>query len=113
MAPQDITSDDSTAMLDYEQSDGQAVYYHDDRDEHVVGTELGTVDNSDEWSMRWYCPRCGEVEPPEEEIAPAGMSSIHLRCATDAEKDLAETQEKHVAANVRNAKAFGDGAYDD
>jgi len=104
--------------LDYERmiAEGgttQAAYYHPEHDDPLVGSELGTeAEAPDDWSMRWYCPRCGTTEPPDEELAPAGMSSIHVPCATEGELEAAGVQEQTVAANLQNAQAFDDGAFD-
>lgn len=103
---------ESTPFIEYEQEDGAAIYYHERRDETIIGSELGETENPDAWVMRWYCPRCGDRNPPEDELSPAGMTSIHVPCATEDELDLAEVQEQRVAVNLRNAKAFEDGAFD-
>lgn len=108
---------DQDPRLDYQTEDvdgtPRAVYHHVDRDETVVGTELGDVDDLDEWRMRWYCPACGAVDPPDDELEPAGWTSLHLPCATDAEIEQAAVEEGRVATNLRNAEAFESGAYDE
>lgn len=104
-------------LLDYETEtvDGveEAVYYHEESGETIVGNELGDVDDSDEWGMRWYCRRCGEIDPDENDLEPAGMTSIHVQCADDDELAQAETEENIVATNVQNAQSFDDGAFDE
>lgn len=102
--------------LDYvtEEVDGtpKAVWHHVDRDETAVGAELAEVDDTDEWEMRWYCPACGAVDPPEEECEPAGWTSVHIPCATEAEIEQAAVGEELVATNLHNAEAFETGVYD-
>jgi len=104
-------------ILQYEQrqKDGrpQAAWFHPDHDEPLVGTELGEqADNPDEWSLRWSCPCCGTVQPPDDELEAAGMSSIHVPCATDDDLEAARKTEARVEKNIENAKAFDSGAYD-
>ena len=93
--------------LDYVRAevDGQerAVYFGEDGEETVVGDELSDVEDSDEWTMRWYCPACGTVDPPEEEREPAGWTDIHLPCSSEGERETAAEQEARVAINIRNA----------
>lgn len=115
ITPSDDDSD--SPMLDYIRSerDGktQSAWFHPDHDEPLIGHELGEkADDADEWSLRWYCPRCGATEPPEDEVAAAGMTSIHVPCASQEELDAAGAQEERVAVNVRNAQAFDEGEYD-
>lgn len=105
---------DNSPFLDYETEtvDGveQAIWSHDG--ETLVGNELGTADDPDAWSMRWYCPRCGERNIDESELEPAGMTDIHLPCATESEKAAAKREEARVAHNIQNSNAFEEGAYD-
>jgi len=116
-----ITASNDSAdspWLDYERivaEDGttQAAYYHPEHDEPLVGSDLSAgAEAPDDWSMRWYCPRCGTTEPSNEELAPAGMVSIHVPCATEGEMETAGAQEQSVATNLQNAQAFNDGAFD-
>lgn len=101
------SDDREDPRLDYVRAeiDGQerAVWFHEEREETVVGGELSDVEDSDEWSMRWYCPACGMVEPPEEDREAAGWTDIHLPCSSEEERAAAAEQETRVATNIRNA----------
>jgi hypothetical protein len=99
--------------LDYVRSEVEghdnAVYFHGGSEETVVGSELSEVEDSDEWSMRWYCPACGAVDPPEEELEPAGWTDIHLPCSSEEQRAAAAEQETRVAINIRNAGGTAPG----
>lgn len=114
-------NDEDSPFLDYVQvkrdgsDDYRAAWFHPDHDEPLVGPELGEqAADPDEWSLRWYCPRCGtyQDEIPDTEIDAAGMSSTHTACASDGEQTAADEAERAVATNLRNAQAFEAGAFD-
>jgi len=109
--------DKDTPMLEYVRAerDGrtESAWFHPEHDEPLIGSDLGEeAEDADDWSLRWYCPRCGTTEPPEKELAAAGTTSIHMPCATEEEMKAADVQEERVAVNVQNAQAFDDGAFD-
>jgi hypothetical protein len=78
---------------------------------------LADVSDPDSWTLEWSCRRCGatfvDADPDaDDQLVAAGMTSVHVPCATDAELDAADAMEEIVATNARNAEAFGSGAYD-
>lgn len=93
--------DEDTAKLNYVRvqrgGEQENVWYHEDRDSPLVGDDLASVDDADEWRLRWYCPRCGsyEDEIPDSDLQPAGSTELHRPCATEAE--------------IQSAAAGGDG----
>lgn len=97
---------DDTAKLNYVRvrRDGEQenVWYHEDRDEPLVGDELAAVDDADEWRLRWYCPRCGTYEDaiPDPELQPAGTTELHRPCATEDEIRSARDAGESVLLDV-------------
>ena len=83
----------------------ETVWEHAETGETVVDEELGDVENPDAYHLRWVCPRCGAeflgADPVEtDDLEPAGWTSVHVACSTDAELDAAREAERNVAETI-------------
>lgn len=75
---------------------------HVETGETVIGNELGDTETPGKYHLRWACPRCGtEFLGPDpngnDDLEPAGWTSVHVPCSTDAELAEAREAEGNIA----------------
>jgi len=97
------------AYTHYDTVDGDPVWEHEQTGEQVVGEDIWTVANRDDWGFVWRCSECGERAKalPDEELIDAGFQALHVPCADDEDIEAANDLENAVQENYRAAKSAG------
>lgn len=109
------TDDSNSPILDYVRvrKDGteRAVWHHPEK-EPILGSELDSIEDLNEWSLKWYCPKCGAVDPLATESKPAGMGSVHIPCV-NKEVEAATEQEHQPDRDIQIPESLAEDQSDE